>query len=84
MPSDLVLRLLPQGAIPQVQIGPVPLRQAMPGQPPDLILRDSPGQPPDQILAGQTGQPADDQTWAKTDQFHPLQIGHPLGRCLQG
>ena len=27
MPSDLILRLLPEGAILQVQIGPVPLKQ---------------------------------------------------------
>ena len=49
VPSDLVLRLLPQGAILQVQIGPVPLRPdfARPISRPDSGRSSRPASRPD-------------------------------------
>ena len=64
VPSDLVLRLLPQGAILQMQIGPVPLRPdlASPALP-DSVRFFRPASKPDSGWPpGQPGQPADDQT----------------------
>ena len=60
MPSDLVLRILPQGAILQMQIGPVPLRPdlARPTSRPDSGRQSRPTSRPDSGRSPRPTRPA--------------------------
>ena len=83
VPSDLVLRLHPQGAILQVQIGPVPLRQdyarpaSRPSSRPDSGRSSRPSSRPDSGRLPRPARPV--SRWPNKDQFPPFTDWSSLG-----
>ena len=71
VPSDLVLRLLPERAMLQVQIGQVP------------YIRQDSARPTSRPNSGRSPSQPADQIQAETGPFSHLLTGHLLGNFLQ-